>query len=417
MDVMDIQVTSRKSEGAERRLGISVSATRVAAEKEKAVRRVAQQVRLPGFRPGKAPTNVVKKRFVNEIEQEALDALMREAYTMVIESEKLEPVTQPHAHDVKFADGQDLTFELHCEVKPIIELAKVDGFSVSRPSPAVTDEMVNEQVEQLRDQRAAWSPVEEKAKEGDMTTVLLAVAAEDGMIPEGKEYRIVLGSGQAIAAIEEVIMELAPGSSVERPVKWPEDFPDEAQRGKTKTVRVELKEVKRKSLPALDDSFAREMGDFESLEALLKAVREDITANATREADAAVRSALIEQVITANPFDVPPTWVRQLVGAYAEAYQIPASEAEKFGGEFRTMAERQVRRDLVIETIATKEGLTATEQDVDEKVAEMAQARGADVGQVYAALQKAGRLREIERGITEDRVFTWLLSRNTVEQA
>jgi trigger factor len=105
------------------------------------------------------------------------------------------------------------------------------------------------------------------------------------------------------------------------------------------------------------------------------------------------------------------------MGAYAEAYQIPASEAEKFGAEFRTMAERQVRRDLVIETIATKENLTATESDVDEKVAEMATARGADVGQVYAALQKAGRLREIERGITEDRVFGWLLSRNTVEQA
>jgi trigger factor len=414
---MDIQVTSRKSEGAERRLGISVSATRVAAEKEKAVKRVAKQVRIAGFRPGKAPVAVVKKRFSTEIEQEALDQLMREAYSMVIESEKLEPVTQPHAHDVKFADGEDLTFELHCEVKPVIELAVVDGFTVTRANPAVTDEMVNEQIEHLREQRAAWQPVEEKAKEGDMTSVLLAVADDSGTIPEGKEYRIVLGSGQAIPAIEEVIMELAPGASVERPVKWPDDFPDEAQRGKTKTVRVELKDVKRKSLPALDDALARELGDFDSVDALLAAVREDIGQNALREADAAVRTALVEKVIEANPFDVPPTWVRQLVGAYAEAYQIPASEADKFGAEFKMMAERQVRRDLVIETIATKEKLTATESDVDEKVAEMATARGADVGQVYAALQKAGRLREIERGITEDRVFGWLLSRNTVEQA
>lgn len=414
---MDIQVTSRKSEGAERRLGISVSATRVAAEKEKAVKRVAKQVRIAGFRPGKAPVAVVKKRFSNEIEQEALDQLMREAYSMVIESEKLEPVTQPHAHDVKFADGEDLTFELHCEVKPVIELAVVEGFTVSRPNPVVTDDMVNEQIEHLREQRAAWQPVDEKAKEGDMTSVMLAVADESGTIPEGKEYRIVLGSGQAIPAIEEVIMELAPGGTVERPVKWPDDFPDEAQRGKTKTVRVELKDVKRKSLPALDDSLARELGDFDSVDALLKAIREDIAANTLREADAAVRTALVEKVIEANPFDVPPTWVRQLVGAYAEAYQIPASEADKFGAEFTAMAERQVRRDLVIETIATKEKLTATESDVDEKVAEMATARGADVGQVYAALQKAGRLREIERGITEDRVFGWLLSRNTVEQA
>ena len=127
---MDIQVTSRKSEGAERRLGISVSASRVVAEKEKATKRVAKQVRIAGFRPGKAPVAVVKKRFIGEIEQEALDQLMREAYSMVIEHEKLEPVTQPHAHDVKFADGEDLTFELHCEVKPVIALARVDGFTV-----------------------------------------------------------------------------------------------------------------------------------------------------------------------------------------------------------------------------------------------------------------------------------------------
>ncbi len=414
---MDIQVTSRKSEGAERRLGISVSATRVAAEKEKAVKRVAKQVRIAGFRPGKAPVAVVKKRFNNEIEQEALDGLMREAYALVIETEKLEPITQPHAHDVKFAEGEDLTFELHCEVKPEINLAVVEGFTVTRTNPAVTDEMVNEQIEHLRDQRAAWSPVEDKAKEGDMTSVMLAVADDSGTIPEGKEYRIVLGSGQAIPAIEEVIMELTQGTTVERAVKWPDDFPDEAQRGKTKTVRVELKDVKRKSMPALDDALARELGDFDSVDALLAAVREDISSNATRESDAAVRTSLVEKVIEANPFDVPPSWVRQLMGAYAEAYQIPASEAEKFGAEFRTMAERQVRRDLVIETIATKENLTATESDVDEKVAEMATARGADVGQVYAALQKAGRLREIERGTTEDRVFGWLLSRNTVEQA
>jgi len=414
---MDIQVTSRKSDGAERRLGISVTAARVAAAKEKAVTRVAKQVRLAGFRPGKAPVAVVKKRFSKEIEQEALDGLMREAYTLVIETEKLEPVTQPHAHDVKFVDGEDLTFELHCEVKPVIELAVVEGFTVTRANPTVTDEMVNEQLEQLREQRAAWSPVEGKPNEGDMTSVMLAVADDSGAIPDGKEYRIVLGSGQAIPAIEEVIMELTPGTTVERSVKWPDDFPDEAQRGKTKTVRVELKDVKRKSLPALDDALAREVGDFDSVDALTAAVREDISSNATRESDAAVRSALVEKLIEANPFDVPPTWVRQLMGAYAEAYQIPASEAEKFGAEFRTMAERQVRRDLVIETIATKENLTASESDVDEKVAEMATARGADVGQVYAALQKAGRLREIERGITEDRVFGWLLSRNTVEQA
>ncbi len=414
---MDIEVTSRKSEGVERRLGITVAASRVADAKERATRRVAGQVRLPGFRPGKAPTAVVKKKFGSEIEQEALESLMREAYQTVIESEKLEPVTQPHAHDVKYEDGQPLTFELHCEVKPVIELAKLSGFKVKRNSSAVTDQMVTDQIAELRDQKATWTPVEEKPREGDMVTVQLAVADETGVVPEGKEYRIVLGSGQAIAAIEEVIMELAPGGSIERSVKWPDDFPDAEQAGKSKQVRVALSDVKRKALPALDDALARELGDFDSIDALTKAVREDLEGQAVRESDAAVRTSLIDEIIGANQFDVPPTWVRDLVSHYAEAYRIPAEEQEKFATEFRSMAERQVRRDLIVETIAQREKLVAEEKDVDAKVAEMAAKRGADAGQVYSALQKAGRLREIERGITDDRVFEFLLAQNTVEQA
>jgi trigger factor len=414
---MDIQVLSTKSEGLERRLQISVSAAKVADAKDRATRRVAQQVRLPGFRPGKAPAAVVRKKFATEIEQEAIEQLMREAYASVIESEKLEPVTQPHAHDVSFAADGPLTFELHCEVKPTIELARLEGFRVKRPAVSVADAQLTEQLDQLRDQRSTWTPVEEKPREGDMVAVVLAVAGDDGLIPEGKEYRIVLGAGQAIAAIEEVVMELMPGGTIERAVKWPDDFPDEAQRGQSKTVRVALGDVKRKTLPALDDALAREIGDFESLDALRKAVREDLETNARREADAAVRGSLLEEIIGANPFDVPPSWVRELVGAYGEAYKIPAEEREKFGTEFTAMAERQVRRDLVLETIAARESLAASEKDVDDKVAELAAKRGADTGQVYAALQKAGRLREIERGITEDRVFEWLLSKNTVEQA
>jgi trigger factor len=257
--------------------------------------------------------------------------------------------------------------------------------------------------------------VEEKPLPGDQVTVLLATADESGTIPEGREYRLVLGQGQAIPGIEELIMELAPGETAERPVRWPDDFPDEAQRGVTKTVRVTLSDVKRRDLPALDDAFAREVGDFDSLDALRAAVRQDLQRHADRDADAEVRQKLVDEIIAANPFEVPSSWVGQLVGAYAQAYQVPEEQTEQFRQEFRPMAERQVRRDLVIETIAEREGLAAKESDVDDKVAEMAAQRGVDPGKIYASLQKAGRLREIERGITEDRVFAWLMERNTVE--
>ena len=412
---MNIEITPKKSDGVERLLQISVPVETVRDAEDKAARRYATSVRLPGFRPGKAPPAMVKKKFADAIRQETLESLVQEAYKEVLEREQLKLASQPHVHDVKFGDNEPLTFELHLEVRPEVPLARVQGFRVQRTERTVTDEQVREQIEQLRDQRATWAPVEERAAPGDMVNVVLATADETGAMPEGKAYPLVLGAGQAIAGIEELIMEARPGETVERPVRWPEDFPDEAQRSKTKTVRVTVQDVKRKTVPDLDDAFAREVGDFDSIDALTKAVRDDLEANVQRETESEIRQRLLDDIIGANQFEVPPSWVSQLVDAYASAYQVPEGEKEKFATEFRPMAERQVRRDLVIDTIAERESLTATEADLDDRIAETASKRGADPGQLYASLQKAGRLKELERSITEDKVFKWLLERNTVE--
>jgi trigger factor len=412
---MNIEITPKKSDGVERLLQISVPVETVRDAEDKAARKYAGSVRLPGFRPGKAPASMVKKKFADAIRQETLESLVQEAYKEVVEREKLKLASQPHVHDLQFKENEPLTFELHIEVRPEIELSRTQGFRVSRTERVVTDEQVREQIDQLRDQRAQWTPTTDRPSEGDMVTVELATADETGVIPAGKQYPLVLGAGQAIAGIEELIMEAKPGETVERPVKWPDDFPDEAQRSKTKTVRVTVQDVKRKAVPDLDDAFAREVGDFESLDALTKAVRDDLETNAQRETESELRQRLLDDIIGANQFEVPPSWVSQLVDAYANAYQIPEAEKDRFATEFRPMAERQVRRDLVIDTVAERENLTATEADLDDRIAETASKRGADPGQLYASLQKAGRLKELERNITEDKVFEWLLERNTVE--
>ena len=412
---MQIEIKTKKSEGTERLLEVSVPAETVQEAEEKTARRYASSVRLPGFRPGKAPTAIVRKRFKDAIRQQALESLLQEAYQEVVSREQLKVASTPHLHDVKYDEGKPLVFELHVEVRPEVKLNRTQGFRVQRTLAAVNDDTVREQIDQLRDQRANWAPLTEKPAPGDMVTVLLATAEEDGTLPEGREYRIVLGGGQAIPGIEELIMRLTPGETVEDTVRWPDDFPDESQRGKSKPVRVTLQDVKRKALPELDDAFAREVGDFESLDALNAAVRQDLASHAEREADAGTRQQLIDQIIQANAFDVPPSWVTQLVDGYMKAYQIPEEERERFTAEFRPVAERQVRRDIVIDTIAEQENLKATESEIDERVADVAKKRNADPGQVYASLQKAGRLQEIERAITEEKVFKFLLERNTVE--
>ncbi len=414
---MTITITPTESAGVSRRMQISVPADTVASYEDQAARKYATQARIPGFRPGKAPAAMVRKRYAAEVRQEAIELAMNDAFREAVEREGLKLAAQPHVHDLKAEPGQPLEFELHCEVRPELALDKLEGFTVARRDSIVTDEVVEEQIEKIREQKADWAPVEDKPAPADMVTVMLSTADADGSLPEGKEYRLVLGGGQAIAGIEELIMETVPGGTTERQVRWPEDFPDESQRGVSKLVRVVLTDVKRKSLPALDDAFARAIGDFDTVQILRDAVRADMGEHAKREADAEMRGQIIDQIVEANPFDVPKAWVMQLVDGYMQMYGVPDAEKQRFTQEFIPMAERQVRRDLIIDTIAERESLTASAAAVDARIEELAKARNVDPGQVYAQLQKSGRLTEIERELTEDRVFGWLLEKNPVTTA
>jgi trigger factor len=254
---------------------------------------------------------------------------------------------------------------------------------------------------------------EERPKPGELASVTIATLAE-GESDEPRQYQVVLGSGQAIPDLEEEIMKLTPGQTADASVRYPDDFPEEAKRGQTRAVRITLHEVKRQELPALTDEFAREVGDFESADALRSAIREDLEAHAGREADAEVRRQLIEQIIAANGLEAPRPLVQRVLSAYAQSYEIPDEQLEKFATEFGPVAERHVQRDLILDHVAGEENLTATEEDVDRRIEEIAKRRNAEPAQVYASLQKANQLREIERSLTEEKVFEHLLEHSTV---
>jgi trigger factor len=171
---MPIEITPKESTGVDRHIQVSVPVETVRDAEEKAARRYASSVRLPGFRPGKAPAAMVRKKFADAIRQEALEALVRDAYKEVIEKEDLKVASQPHVHDLSFEDGKPLTFEIHFELRPTIELARTSGFRVTGRKPTVTDDHVAEQLEQIRDQRATWTPVDDKPLPGDMVNVQLS---------------------------------------------------------------------------------------------------------------------------------------------------------------------------------------------------------------------------------------------------
>jgi trigger factor len=413
----EITVEKTAEDSASKSLRVTVPVDRVQQAEAKAVQYYAKRARLPGFRPGKAPVAVVRKRFNDAIRQTVLEEVLRESWETAKSAESLKPITDPSIRNLKFEEGSPIEFDLLVEVRPEIKLERVGGFRVERRVQPVTEAAVDEQLARLQEQKAAWLPVTgEQPSPGQMVRVEVT-PLEDGTPGTAQPYDLVLGQNQAIPELEERIMALRPGEGADSEVRFPDDHPDESRRGQARRVRVTLHEVKRQELPALDDAFAREVGDFEDLKALRAAVRHDLEAEAAREADAGVRQALLSQVIEANQVPAPESLVHRLMHGYAEMYRIPQEQLGQFEQQFHQVAETQVRRDLALEALVEAEGLRATEAELDGRVAQLAEARGVPVAELYGNLQKANRLGELERSITEEKAFAYLLSQSTVDEA
>jgi len=415
----DILVKKTRVEPGEASLEVTIPPDNVKAAEERATKVYQQRARLPGFRQGKVPAAVVRKKFADDIRQETLRELVQESWRVAQKQEELKPIADPHIHNLKWEDGAPVTFEFHVELKPELKLQRLGGFRLTRKVAAITAAQVEQQLNTMREQRAPWTPVAgEKPKPKDLVDVIIATR-ENGEAPpkDPQPYQFVLGEGRAIPDVEERIMNLLPGESVDATVRFPDDFAEEAKRGQTRDIRLTLREVKRQELPALDDGFAREMGDFESLEALRATIGADLGKEAEREADAHVRTELIDQIVQANSVVAPRPLVERVLGAYAQAYEVPEERWQQFAQEFRTIAEAQVRRDLVLDYVVESQNLRATEAELDQKVQELAERRGMPAAQLYASLEKAKQLRDVARSITEEKVFSYLLSQSTVEQA
>ena len=413
---MTIQITKTHEQPGEASLAVTVPTDSVREAEERATKTWQARVRLPGFRKGKAPVAVVRKRFAEDIRQAAFEELVRESWRTALAQEQLKPIADPHIHNLKWQEGAPVTFEFHVELRPEIALQRLGGFTVPRTVTPVTAEQVEAQLAEVRGERAPWVPVEgERPRPKDLVNVTLA-QREGAAIKDAQPYQLVLGEGRAIPEVEERIMSLLPGETVDAIVRFPEDFAEEAKRGQTRDVRITLHEVKRQHLAELTDDFAREVGDFEDLDALRRAIREDLEKDAAREADARVRAALLEQVVQANRVEAPRPLVERALAAYAQAYGIPEDRWPQFAKEFQPIAEAQVRRDLVLDWIVEHQGLHATAAEVQAKIQELAARRGMPADQLQASLEKAKRLRDLERGLTEEKVFAFLMSQSTVEQ-
>lgn len=417
MDVSSLQVSLEEGERWKRTLSITVPSEIVQAERQAAVRKLSGQIRLPGFRAGKVPAGVIEKRFGPAINQELVDRVVGEAYREVLRDRDLRPISEGDVSKVDFDGTSDLTFEVSFDVAPDLPLERTSGFAVTRPSFTVGDAEVDQVLDRVREQHGTWVPTESGSPaSGDRVSVRIQRLVDED--DEPRPYEFQLGKEEAIPEIEAAIQTLEVGGEGDFTVTFPEDFPTEEKRGTSDELRIFLDGYKTLELPEVTDAFAAEVGDFETVDALRTRIMEDLRKEAEEEAEAAVRGQLLEQLLAANPFDVPDSmidqYIRSMIGNEQELLPEQMAEARTQLGD---QAGHAVKRFLLVEEFARKFELAATEDEVDERIEEMATRAGTDPGDLYARLQKAGRIERMEREITEQKVFDALKAESTITEA
>jgi trigger factor len=423
----DLKIDVHEGGSWSRRLTVTVPADRVQRTRGRVSEQIASGVKLPGFRKGKLPSRVLEQRYGPSIDQETVDRSIQEAYREALESEGITPIAQGRVEKIQYDRGAELTFEVEVEVRPEIELARLTGFTATRMPVSVGEDEVDSVLERLRDERGSWEPVEEGKRPDYGDQVLVEIVARDeetGTEEEPRTYRIVIGEAQAIPDVEAAILTLAPGETGDFKVAFPEDFPDEARRGRDQQLRITLTEANRKALPELDDAFAAAVGEFESLAALRERILADLREDAEQRSEGEVRRQIVDQVIEANPFDPPPSMLeRYLEYMLGEDPDNPEKRTRSPEEEdrflqlregLRPQAEWGLKRTLIVERIAEQEGLRATQDEIDERVDALASKHERSPSEVWIQLEKSGQLEVLEREITEEKVFEFLKSQNTV---
>lgn len=420
LDASLLDVTVTEGERCRRTVKVAVPVDVVDAERIAVVRKYASRVKMRGFRKGHVPTPVILQRYGRAIEEETVETSVRKACDAAIVANELRPVSDVEVKDLQFEPGETMSFEASFDVRPEVPLGRLGGFRVERPRVAVPDGAADEILEGLRKEHAAWRTEESGSPvAGDSVTVLLTrMEDEDGEPGDAdgsRRYDIVLGEGQALPDIEEAIGTLVPGGGDEFDVGFPDDFDDEERRGQRHRLRIELVSRRVPELPALDDAFARTVGDFEDLAALRARVEEDLEKDARGRAEAELRDRLLLQVVEANDFEVPDSMVEGYTDAViGDANGVDPERLEDLRKELRPAAQMAVKRELLADRIVDEHGLRPTADEVGARVEELARGSGQSPGRLRARLKKSGGLRNIERSLTDARLFEFLKDRSEI---
>jgi trigger factor len=410
----EIRTRVEELERWHRRMEVHVPAAHAGVVRRRRVREYARRSRLKGFRPGKAPDALVERQFEADIDRDVLEDLVREGFESGVREAGLDPIGAPRFRNVHWTAEGDLEFAAEFDVRPRIELGRVTGFRVEERVRTVTDADVERVLERLRRERADWAAVDRPAAAGDRVRFDSVPQDDEGRPMESEriaDHVVELGSGTILDDFETGLQGRRAGEETSFDVRFPDDHRNEFLRGRTRTFRVRIGEVLERSLAALDDDFARSVGAFESLVALRERLRGNLEAEAREQARREVNEQLIDAVIEANQIDPPDTMVDQYL-ANLLADQTGGEVDEKRLAELRQAlrpgAERALQRHYILNHLADREELRASDEDLDAAIGERIDPEKTSVAETRRRLARSGEIEDLRFHLTMERVFDWL---------
>ena len=412
------------------RLDVEVPPEAVREGVEGKVRELGRQVRVPGFRPGKAPRRMIEDHLGRDyLYMEALQERLPSWYSDAVVETDLRPIDRPEIHfDDPLDEEEGFKFSATVAVRPEAALGEYRGLEVPRREVEITDEQVDEQVEELRAQFATLAAVERRpAREGDFVVIDFAGERMVGGPLEGGEaedYMLEIGRGELLEDFEKNLVGMNAGERKQFGVTFPMDYAEESLRGQSVLFRVHLKEIKERDLPPLDDEFAKEASEFETLEELRAAVREQLEAASRQRAEGEFRNRVLDAIAERAEAEVPEVMVDEkadeMVASFERSIRAQGLEPEQYyelaGADAREVKERvrpdatdTVKKELVLDAVAAAEGIEAEQDEVMHEIGHLAEDSGRDPEEIAATMRKNGTYALLEEEIARKKALDFVV--------
>ena len=413
-----------------RELDLEIPAEEVTKATERVAKELARVARVPGFRPGKAPISLIKRRFADDIKGEVLQSLVPERVEKAVVEQKLSPVSQPQVDKLDFNEGQPLKFRAVFEVLPEFELGTYKGLEIEMPPMDVTDDDVNKALEETRERVAAFAPVEGRAVEnGDFAQLKLVGTPADGGEPINADSVLChVGAEETMEPFNTSLRGANIGDHKEFDVEYPTDYPDEKLAGKKFHYAADVTGIKTKKLPELNDEFAKDVSDAATLEELKTKIRESLVHQRDHRQKDLQRERVIAELVKLHDFPVPESLVEsqmdvrleRMVRSLAQQGVDPRAvnlDWSALRGRQQDRAKDDVKAELIIDRIASTEKIDVTDEEVEHELEHVASHSGESVEAIRARLTKQGALDRMKAKLRSDKTLDWLAQNANIRTA